>query len=336
MAEVKEAKAAPPPGPGSQKKEPIAELRWELQEILPNLFLGPTSPNKIKEYGIEAVLCARGELGVKVPETIPVLWLKGFLETSFLDEWMPRCVEFLNTHWKDGKKKTLICCATGVGRSPVITALYMCLYRKWDGEEGFNKAVDDISEKRVCAFGYPEINNHFFPQALTFLENYDMSSFTELAGSRAATMHVGGGESSSSSSSSAASSTEVEFCDDLACANPMPCQAHQLLVRVARGASGVRYSDGFVRVTGADTGIVKLEVGQGAFVTRRAAFDISPWPTPFLEGIQFNGTPQEDRSQYTVEFYGQGESSGARIVFGPESTARLSGGGELIFINQYR
>jgi len=127
----------------------------------------------------------------------------------------------------------------------------------------------------------------------------------------------------------------MEFCDDLTCANPMPCQLHQLLVRV-QGATGVRYSDGFVRVTGASTGIVKLAIGRGAFASRRAAFDISPWPTPVLEGIQFNGAPQEDRSQYTVEFYGQGEHSGVRVIFGPHSTAQFNEGGELIFINQYR
>jgi len=145
-----------------------------MQEIMPNLFLGPTSVSKIKQYGIEAVLCARGEMGVKLPEEMPLFWLKGFLDNGDLEEWLPRCVQFLNTQWKDGKKKTLICCATGVGRAPTIMALYMCLYRKWDGEAGFNKAVDEIGEKRVCSFGYPEINNHFFPQALNFLENYDM------------------------------------------------------------------------------------------------------------------------------------------------------------------
>jgi len=313
-----------------------------MQEIMPNLFLGPTSEKKIKEYGIEAVLCARGEMAVKLPETIPLLWMKGFLDTSDLEEWLPRCVEFLNFHWQDGKKKTLVCCTTGIGRSPVIMALYVCLFRKWDGEEGFNKAVDEIGEKRLCSFGYPEINNHFFPQALNFLDNYDMSSFTTLRAKNTTLMHVGADSSSSSSLSSAVSSSsssaapthEVEFCDDLSCANPMPCQIHQLLVR-ARGAAGVRYSDGFVRVS-ADSGIIKLEIGPGAFATRRAAFDLSPWPIPALEGIQFNGTPQEDRSQYSVEFYGQGERSGVRVVFGPDLTARFNVGGELIFINQYR
>jgi hypothetical protein len=105
---------------------------------------------------------------------------------------------------------------------------------------------------------------------------------------------------------------------------------------VARGAKGIRYSDGFVRVTGADTGIVKLDVGRGAFGSRRAAFDISPWPTPVLEGIQFNGTPQEDRSQYNVEFYGEGEQSGVRVLFASQSVTQFNQGGELIFINQYR
>jgi len=50
----------------------------------------------------------------------------------------------------------------------------------------------------------------------------------------------------------------------------------------------------------------------------------------------FNGTPQEDRTQYNVEFCGQGEQSGVRVVFGPQSTEKFNMGGELIFINQYR
>jgi len=326
MSELKEAT----PGLKRQEsKEPANERRWDMQEILPGLFLGPTSVKKIKEEDFQAVLCARGELAPKIPADIPMLWLQGFLETSDLGDWLPRCVEFLNTQWKDGKKKTLVCCATGVGRAPVIMAIYVCLVRKWDGEVGFNKAVDDITEKRVCSFGYPELNNHFFPQALSFLDSYDMASFT-------IHMPKPGSETVAPSLACSPAGASVEFCDDLTCANPMPCAVHPYLVRVKRGAQGIKYTDGFGKITGADTGIVVLEVARGAFAKRRAAFDITPWPTPVLEGIQFRGVPQEDKSQYNLEFYGQGEGSGFRIVFSPQLEALFNEGGDLVFINQYR
>jgi len=279
------------------------------------------------------VLCARGELCPKIPADIPMLWLQGFLESSNLGDWLPKCVEFLNKEWKDEKKKTLVCCAAGMGRAPVILAVYICLFQKLDGETGFNKVVDDISEKRCCAFGYPELNNHFFPQALSFLDNYDMASFTIHMPKTAPTA---GGAATTDSSSSAPMDTSVEFCDDLSCANPLPCAAHPFLVTISRGATSIRYIDGFARILGAESGIVSVAIAKGAFIKRRAAFDVSPWRTPVMEGIMFRGSPLEDKAQYKLDFYGQDDQSGFRIVFSPQFEAALNEGGELIFINQYR
>ncbi|KND02796.1 uncharacterized protein SPPG_01877 [Spizellomyces punctatus DAOM BR117] len=131
------------------------EMRREMQEILPGLWLGPYQCSKNKELlkskGITHVLCIRdsNERHV-VKTTFPDDFVYHVIEVSEspmqnLIPYFPDAKQFIDYALEQGGR-VLVHCNSGISRSPSFVVAYVMMSQRW----GFQESFTFVQNKRFC------------------------------------------------------------------------------------------------------------------------------------------------------------------------------------------
>ncbi|KAJ3054050.1 hypothetical protein HK097_002785 [Rhizophlyctis rosea] len=131
------------------------EMRREMQEILPGLWLGPYQCSKDKELlqqkGISHILCIRDTKEAHMVKAMfPTEFTYHFIEVSDsplqnLIPYFPDAKQFIDRALGDGKK-VFVFCNGGISRSPAFVVAYVMESQRWD----FKTAFSFVQNKRFC------------------------------------------------------------------------------------------------------------------------------------------------------------------------------------------
>ncbi|KAI8820412.1 protein-tyrosine phosphatase-like protein [Fimicolochytrium jonesii] len=133
------------------------EMRWEIQEIIPGLWLGPYAcarkKDMLKAKGITHMLCIRDQ---NERHLVKVLWpddfVYGVIEVSEsplqnLIPHFPACRSFIaSALHKPGTGAVFVHCNTGMSRSPAIVVAYLMMEKKM----AFQEAYAVVQNRRFC------------------------------------------------------------------------------------------------------------------------------------------------------------------------------------------
>ncbi|KAJ3028081.1 hypothetical protein HDV00_010681 [Rhizophlyctis rosea] len=131
------------------------EMRREMQEILPGLWLGPFQCSKNKEFlqqkGITHLLCIRDP---KESHMVKVLFPADFdchyIEVSDsplqnLIPYFPDAKQYIDKALNEGGR-VFVFCNGGISRSPAFVVAYVMESQRWD----FKTAFSFVQNKRFC------------------------------------------------------------------------------------------------------------------------------------------------------------------------------------------
>ncbi|KAJ3284566.1 hypothetical protein HK104_009874 [Borealophlyctis nickersoniae] len=131
------------------------EMRREMQEILPGLWLGPFSVCKslelLKEKKITHILCIRdSKEGHLVKVMFPNDFVYHIIQVSDspmqnLIPYFPDAKNFIDQALGEGGR-VLVHCNGGISRSPAFVVAYVMESQRWD----FTTAYSFVQNKRFC------------------------------------------------------------------------------------------------------------------------------------------------------------------------------------------
>ncbi|KAI8918425.1 protein-tyrosine phosphatase-like protein [Powellomyces hirtus] len=133
----------------------IYEMRRDMQEILPGLWLGPYHCSKDKEAlkvkGITHMLCIRDPNERNWVKTLyPDEFVYHVIEVteSPLQNLIPYfagCREFIDQAFASGGR-VFVHCSSGISRSPCFVVAYIMMSKNWE----FQKAYSFVQNRRFC------------------------------------------------------------------------------------------------------------------------------------------------------------------------------------------
>ncbi len=152
---------------------PSAQMSWtqgpRCVEILPNVYVGNfIAASQASELGVDAVLNLAMELTLTFPSDSNIVYKKlGVLDGaqhSIPDEILLEVVNWIDEQVKQGKKKVLINCRAGIGRSGSVGIAY-CFYKKpnWS----YQQTLDYIWSKKADIYPHKHLKErleYLFPR----------------------------------------------------------------------------------------------------------------------------------------------------------------------------
>ncbi|KAG0165607.1 hypothetical protein DFQ28_008548, partial [Apophysomyces sp. BC1034] len=141
------------------------EMRREMQEIMPGLFLGPFSAsrniNDLQQVGITHILCILDGHEVNFFQRIQDLSSQFCLQTIEVSDsnsqnlisYFPSANEFIRQALVENRGKVLVCCNGGMSRSPCFVIAYIMDTFQLDSQ----LAYQFVQSKRLCI----NPNDHF-------------------------------------------------------------------------------------------------------------------------------------------------------------------------------
>ncbi|KAI7898065.1 TIP-1 family-domain-containing protein [Cokeromyces recurvatus] len=133
------------------------EMRREIQEIIPGLFLGPFSAcrktNELKDLGITHILCCVDLAEAKLFRTDLLAQHFKYHQLIVTDsnlqnliQYFPSTSNYIHNILQQQKGKVVVCCNGGMSRSPTFIVAYIMEYFNVDASQ----AYEFVQTKRLC------------------------------------------------------------------------------------------------------------------------------------------------------------------------------------------
>ncbi len=140
-------------------------------EIMPHVYVGNfIAASQAPELGIDAVLNLAGEFSLTFPTKSRIAYKQlGLLDgaqNSISDEVLLKAIAWIDEQLRQGKKKVLINCRAGIGRSGSVSLAY-CFYkhRKWS----YQQTLDYIWSQKADIYPHSHLQEsleRLFPREI--------------------------------------------------------------------------------------------------------------------------------------------------------------------------